>query len=274
MKRDRRIARSPLRAPPRPPADPRILVAVPSTGIVRFEWAMSFAGLIQPVNWSSSMTFPRIDRFGPIGFHVAKARNLCVEALLRAGHDWLFFLDHDTIPPPDLWVRLNQYTQSAKYPIVSGVYYHKGAPSYPLIFRGRGNGCYMEWRRGEKVWADGIPMGCALIHRRIFEHLPKVQLTDGTGGRGWFDTPRFAKVDPETNDFHKEIGTEDLDFCERVIRHKVLAKAGWPQLQRKKFPFLVDTGIWCTHISNDGQVFPSLVPKVGVRADAAIEAEF
>lgn len=262
-----------LQAPKRSKTDPKILVAIPSTGLVRIEWSMNFAALIQPVNWSMSMTLPGVQAFSPIGWHVAQARNFCVETLLKGNHEWIFFLDHDTIPPVDLWLRLNQYTQTKKYPIVCGIYYNKGAPSHPLVFRGRGNGCFLDWKRGDRIWVDGIPMGCTLIHRSIFEHLPKVKISDGTGGRGWFDSPRFAAIDPENASLHREIGTEDLDFCERVIRHKVLAKSGWKNVAGKKYPFLADSRIWCEHISNDGQRFPSFVPKIGSRIADVLDLE-
>lgn len=242
---------------------PRVMFGMPTTGIVRFEWAMQMAQLIVPVNWSQSMTAHHLPLYGPMGQAVAAARNSVVAEAIKKGFEWIFFIDTDTIPPPDILLRLNEYTREKKYPIVSGLYYAKGWPSYPLVFRGRGNGVYLDWKRGDKVWVDGVPMGCTLINMKIFEHLPQVDLTDGTGGRGWYDTPRFAAVDPETGDFHREVGTEDLDLCDRIIHNDVLTKAGWPELADKEFPFLCDTGMWFTHISSTGECFPSIVPKVG-----------
>ena len=118
---------------------------------------------------------------------------------------------------------------------------------------------------------DGVPMGCTLINMKVFEYLPEVDLTDGTGGRGWYDTPRFAAVDPETGEFHREVGTEDLDLCDRIMHHDVLRKAGWPELADEEFPFLYDTNIWCTHIANNGECFPPIVPKVGESPEPLLE---
>lgn len=253
---------------------PRILFGLPTTGIVRFEWAMQLTQLIVPVNWSQSMMAAQLPMYGPMGFAVAAARNQCVAQALEKGFEWLFFLDTDTIPPGDLLLRLNQYVQTKEVPIVSGLYYHKGMPSLPLVFRGRGNGTFLDWKRGERVWVDGVPMGCTLINTKIFEHLPHVNLTDGTGGRGWYDTPRFASEDPETGTFHREVGTEDLDICDRIIQHDVLRKAGWPELADKEYPFLIDTKIWCTHIDGNGECFPPKVIKVGESPESLLEEEF
>lgn len=250
---------------------PRLLIGMPNTGVVRFEWAMQLTQLLYPVNWSQSIMAPQLPIYGPMDYSVAQARNLCVEQALANGFEWLFFLDTDTIPPPDLLVHLNKYIQRGDIPIVAGVYYSKGMPSHPLVFRGRGNGTYLDWNRGDKVWVDGVPMGCTLINTKIFEHLPHTELTDGTGGTGWYDTPRFAANDPETGMFHREVGTEDLHFCDRVMKHDVLRKAGFPKVADKEFPFLIDTNIWCTHINGSGQCYPPIVPKPGVSARAMYE---
>lgn len=233
---------------------------------------MHWASLIYPVNFSQSITTPPIEPYSPVGFHVAAARNQCVAAALQKGFEWLFFLDHDVIPPPDLFIRLGAYMQSREYPIIAGVYFHKGDPSYPLLFRGRGNGVFLDWQRGDSVWVDGIPMGCTLIHTSIFKHLPQLPLTDGTGGRGWFDTPRWASYDPEKYEYRREVGTEDLHFCTRVIEQGVVAKAGWPQVAEREFPFLVDTRLWCQHIDEDGRLFPDRDLAVGECATTILES--
>ena len=253
---------------------PRILVCIPSTGVVRFEWAMQMMQFIIPVNWSQSMMTPYIHMYGPQGFHVAQARNLCVGAALDKGFEWIFFLDHDVIPPADLLVRLNLYVQSKKYPIVSGLYYQKGIPSYPLVFRGRGNGVYMDWKRGDLVKCDGVPMGCTLIHTDVFRHLPKCKITDGTGGEGWYDSPRFVAEDPETMTFRREVGTEDLHICNRIIEQNILAKAGWEEFEDDPNPFLVDTNIWCTHIAGNGQCYPPEPPEIGESPAKVLEEAF
>ncbi len=38
---------------------------------------------------------------------------------------------------------------------------------------------------------------------------------------------------------------------------EVFKKAGWPEFQKKKFPFLVDTKIFCRHIDWNGVQYPA-----------------
>ena len=64
---------------------PRIMFGIPTTGIVRFEWAMQMAQLISPVNWSQSITAVNMPMYGPMGFAVAAARNQCVQHAMEKG---------------------------------------------------------------------------------------------------------------------------------------------------------------------------------------------
>ena len=70
------------------------------------------------------------------------------------------FIDHDVILPPDTFLKINDYMRTAEFPVVSGLYFCKGSHPEPLIFRGRGNSYYDDWKKGDKVMVDGIPMGC------------------------------------------------------------------------------------------------------------------
>ncbi len=55
--------------------------------------------------------------------------------------------------------------------VVSGLYFSKGVPSWPLIFRGRGNGAFLNFRIGDRVWCDGIPTGFLLVHMSVIRWL-------------------------------------------------------------------------------------------------------
>ena len=199
----------------------------------------------------------------PVGYHVDEARNVIVKSFLEQGGEWLFFIDHDVILPPYLWIQLEQHMKKGDVPIVSGLYYAKGSHPVPLIFRGVGNGVYEKWKRGDKVWADGIPMGCALIHRSILEwcydNAEPYKLPDGKEVRRVFHTPRDYSRDPETGMYSIKAGTEDLWFCDNLIKNDVLKKTGWSKVARRKYPFLVDTGIFCQHIDPEGIQYPANV---------------
>jgi hypothetical protein len=72
-----------------------------------------------------------------------------------------------------------------------------------------------------------------------------------------FETPAKVFTDPETQSWFTVSGTEDLNFCNKLIEKGYLAKAGWPEYQRKKYPFLIDTSVFCKHIDFDGIQYPS-----------------
>jgi len=240
----------------------RLLVGIPTTGIVRYEWAAARFGQVIPVNWScGEMSVAFADTVSPIGYNVHDARNVIIEAALQNGVEWLFFLDHDVLIPPDCFIKLGKYVADATVPVVSGLYYCKGNPCEPLLFRGRGNGAFTDWKLGDKVWVDGIPMGCALIHMSIFEKLAEkaetYKLADNREVRKFFWTPRDRWWDPETFIAQTNIGTEDLWWCDRVLEQGILAE-GWPAIEDQKNPFLCDTGLFCKHIdTNTGVKYPN-----------------
>ena len=220
---------------------------------------MARYGQIIPCNWSHSDTIQWIRQDTPLGFAVAEARNLIVDHFLAQEFEWLFFIDHDVVLPPDTFVKMNQYMLKAEVPVVTGLYYAKSHPAEPLLYRGRGNSYYSGWKLGDKVWVDGIPMGCTLIHRSLLKVMAKdAPLYSVPGHRKIkqvFDTPSGAFYDPEKG-YQGFAGTEDLAWCNRILAGHYLKKAGWPKVASKKYPFLVDTSLFCFHITEQGQKYP------------------
>ena len=242
----------------------RLVIGIPTTGMIRYEWAIARWGQVIPVNWSMAEIAQAFSQVGPIGYLVADARNIiCHTFLATRESEWLFFIDHDVILPGDCFVKINGYIErKRKIPIMSGLYYAKGNPPPPLVFRGRGNSFYSKWKLGDKVWVDAVVMGCTLIHRSIVEEISKVSkdyYLPGVKGpvKKMFETPRRIWHDPETSQYLKDTGTEDIFFCDRVLKEGILKKAGWPAYARKKYPFLCDTSIFCKHIDQTtGRQYP------------------
>jgi hypothetical protein len=148
------------------------------------------------------------------------------------------------MPPADAFVRFNTYMREAKVPVISGLYYTRSRPSEPLIFRGRGNSFYHNWKQGDLVWCDGVPTGCLLIHSSILKAMwdeSSEYFTNNQIVRRVFDTPRHVWYDPETKEHNMQTGTSDLEWCTRVMKGNFFEKAGWPEYKDKEFPFLVDT---------------------------------
>lgn len=243
------------------PPQRRLTIGLPMTGLVRTEWMLARYGQIIPCNWSQYEAIKWVETCAPINFLVADARNIIVKDCLEMGSEWLLFIDSDVILPPYATLNFNDYMMKGKVPIVSGLYFTKSVPSEPLIYRGRGTSYYDKWHFGDKVWVDGIGMGCTLIHTSILqvlydrseEYSPSV----GVVCRRVFETPSKVFYDPESNTFHRQTGTEDLFFLTRVVQEEVFKKAGWPSYAKKEFPFLCDTGIFCQHIEPNGVKFPA-----------------
>lgn len=237
----------------------RIMIGVPMTGTIRSEWALARFGQVIPCNWSDTNCIQWLNQATPLGYSVAEARNILVHEAVTKKFEWLLFIDHDVLLPVDCFVRLNDYMRKGDIPVVAGLYFAKSHPPEPLVYRGRGNSFYTDWKIGDKVWVDGIPMGCTLINvallKLMYDDAPEITVGGDRKVKEVFDTPFGINHDPELG-LSTYQGTEDLAWCNRVIAGGYLKKAGWEKIGRKKYPFLIDTGIFCKHITPDGQVYP------------------
>lgn len=237
----------------------RLLVATPTTGSVRIEWVNARYGQIIPTNWSTVTMIQFMNSYFPLRYQVADAQNLIVKEAIEKDFEWLFLLEHDVIIPPDCFIRLNDYIREKRIPVVSGLYYTRSRPAEPLIYRGRGSSYYTDWKQGDKVWVDGVPTGCLLVHCGILRAMwadSEEYMLNNTKVRRVFDTPRALWVDPETGTFNTTSGTSDLDWCSRVIAGNYFAKAGYEEYANNRWPFLVDTNLRCSHINPNGEQFP------------------
>lgn len=242
----------------------RVLIGTPMTGLVRAEWVMARFGQIIPTNWSATDCIQWISTYAPLKYLVPDAQNLIVKEVLAKDFEWLLLIEHDNVLPPDAFIRINEYMRDGKIPIISGLYFTKSVPPEPLLYRGRGNSFFKDWKMGEKVWVDGIPTGFTLIHHSILKAMwaeaPEYVINNQVVRRV-FETPEKVWKDPETGGTHMQVGTSDLQFCETVMKNDIFTKAGWPEFAKKKYPFLVDTNIYIKHITDDGRQFPLVDPK-------------
>lgn len=243
------------------PAQNRIMVGIPTTGTTRMEWNLAFTGQVTPCNWSRVDNYQWLSYLSPIDFLVADARNVVVHQCIEQGFEWLFFLDHDTMLPPGAVLKINERMLKADVPIWSGLYFTKSVPSEPLVYRGNGTSYYTDWKLGDEVWVTGIPMGCTMIHASIlsvlYEESEAYEVSPGMTVRRVFQTPARTWYDPERMSWFNATGTEDIEFCRRVMSDGIFKKAGWPDYEEKEFPFLIDTSIFCKHIDPSGVQYPS-----------------
>ena len=238
----------------------RLLMATPSRGMVRIEWHLAVRALAIPPNWAAMSMVSKLNEFVPVRYTVADAQNLITREVIQGGYEWLFLLEDDVMPPPDLLIRLSAYmTQGKKAPpVISGLYFQKSRPSEPVLYRGRGNGAFADFKIGQKVWADGVPTGCLLIHASILHAMwnesPEYRAM-GELTRQVFESPARAFLGVN-RELATATGTSDLEFCRRLMEEDFFKKAGYPNYQRKKWPFLCDTRMLCSHIAQDGTTYP------------------
>jgi len=238
----------------------RIMVGVPMTGLVRSEWMMARYGQVIPCNWGMADCLQFIDQYSPVSYSVADARNLIATQAAEQEFEWLFFVDHDVILPPGCILKWNERMHKADVPIFGGLYFSKGVPSEPLVYRGRGNSYFDKWRLGDEVWVDGLGLGCTMLHgsllKVMYEESEEYNLF-GKRIKRIFQTPAEMWFDPEKMAWGGAQGTEDLHFYSRIMEIGALKKAGWPKHAKKKYPFLVDTSVFCRHIDFNGIQYPS-----------------
>lgn len=237
----------------------RLLVGTACTGLVRVEWVAARYGQLIPLNWSMASQLQVMAGYMPLRYQVADAQNLIVAEAMRLEMEWLFLLEHDVVIPQDTFIRLNRYMREARTPVVSGLYFSRAYPSEPMVFRGRGNSYYDNWRMGDLVWCDGVPTGALLIHMGLLREMWKDSeeyTLNGIKVRRVFDTPRTSWYNPETNRTNMATGTSDLEWCQRVMQGDYMRRSGWTEFVGREYPFLVDTNIFCWHINPDGTHYP------------------
>ena len=167
----------------------RVLVATPTLGLVRMEWVASRYNQIIPTNWSKTDMIQYMNGYIPLRFTVHDAQNLAVKACLEGKFQWLMFIEDDTMPPIDGFLRFTEYMDKAEIPVVSGLYFTRSDPPEPMVYRGRGNHYFRNWKLEDKIWVDGVPTGIVIIHaallRVMYDDSPEYTImhTEGSARR-------------------------------------------------------------------------------------------
>lgn len=250
----------------------RLLIATPTLGTIRYEWAACRWGQMIPPNWSAVFLTQFMGGYATLGYTVADAQNLIVQNLLNLNIEWLLLIEDDVLLPPDAFIRFGQYITEQSHPIVSGLYYTKSNPCEPLVYRGRGTGPFYDWKFHDKVYVDGVPTGVLLIHagilRAMWDDAKEYRIPYGNQQvtREVFVQPSRIAYDPETGTVNTINGTTDLEWCSSVIEGDYIRKTGWTEywdeLEDKKYPLLLDTNIFCKHIDPNGNQYPPINPDV------------
>jgi len=240
----------------------KIIIVTPTLGIVRIEWSIHRYSQATPCNWSASSATLGIGNYVPMHYLVADAQNLGAQEVIKHDFEWFMLWEDDVVPPLDSFLKLNEYIQNPKVPVVSGLYYTKGLYSEPILYRGLGNSCYKDFEAGDKVWADGVPTGFLLIHnsliRLMSDESEEYTVCGGLKTKRIFETPAQIHFHPESETYSSSHGTSDLAWCHRVIKEEVIQRTepDW-EIPDLKLPFLCDTNIFCKHIDlSTGKQYP------------------
>lgn len=242
----------------------RVLLFTPSRGLVRTEWVQARYGQIVPTNWSMVEMVQFVSPYMPIEYQLADAQNLMAKKVVEDDYEWIIYIEDDNVIPPDTIVRFNEYINQGDVPVVSGLYFTKGHPAEPLLYRGSGNSYFRDWKMGDKVWVDGIPFGCRLEHASLIKEAWKNSaeyMINGEKTRRVFEQPNRIIWNEQKQGYEAIRGTTDLAWCKRIINERLLEKAGFKDIQKKPYPFLVDTNIFVKHIDQNGRQYPLQIPK-------------
>ncbi|MFM0151438.1 hypothetical protein [Paraburkholderia sediminicola] len=169
----------------------RVAICVPSNDMVHADFAMCLAALA----FSAKVPIAILNAKGSL---VVTNRNTLVDEAARLDCEWLLFLDSDLLFPRDTIARLLAHGKD-----IVGATYCKRVPPYEVLGRTIDGG-RLEAASG-LVEVSGLPTGCLLVRRSVFEHL----------SRPYFRTP--AHEDGEVDGMPAHIEGEDYYFC-RVAR--------------------------------------------------------
>jgi len=193
------------------PKQEAIVVAVPHTGLVTFDWAVQFKVLQSPVPFTI---------ISNRGLPIDRARCDLIEQALKMGASHVFFLDSDVTLQPDGLMRLFNW----RLPIVCGVYGSKhGAVGVWLEQAKSGEGRYApvlpEVLEQNPLFTHPdivVGAGCCLIDLSIFARIEKPWFlwTQGREESGVSEDFYFFEkvrklgipihVDPQVKCFHHE----------------------------------------------------------------------
>jgi len=200
---------------------PTFAIAIPCSGrYVPPEWAIALANLQFPTNTGfCHLMLKRMQR--------DKARSELVRQAILRGCRYIWFLDDDTMPPPDAVRKLYTALENADDDVVAcgGIYSSKGSiPSEPLVYIEENGGPFWKWKAGQVFQCHSIGTGCLMIKTEVFKHLPEPWFRDINCVEEVGDDPSITLVDG-TCGFCM---TDDVYWCQKVHQagFKILAHGG------------------------------------------------
>lgn len=197
-----------------------LLIAVPSRGNVRVEWATMLMSLDKPVNLSYALKVVT-------GTTVEDARNKLVEEARNLGAGYILFIDDDVLVPDQTISRMIYVLgNDPDCDLLTAIVPVKGPGGEPCVFREGHASSYWGWTFNERFEVDSCGLAACMIRMSAFERL---------------EAPWFEWVKEKTGPGQEYEMGEDVGFCAR------LKEAGGK--------LLADGGILCGHIDETGKVW-------------------
>jgi len=192
--------------------------------------AVPIAQLIEPKTYQSSMAMINYSARNGVDIKdigttermlIDDARNLLAETFLKGSSEWIFWMDSDMTFPEDTLVKLFKVAEEKNAKMVTGIYYQRKGMNYPVLWsRGEeleesgtktglnspraatnkyvGTFIFPDLNKKQPFKAHAAGFGCVLIHRSIFEIMP----------RPWF---KFIKGEC-SEDFYFFVNAQELGF--------------------------------------------------------------
>jgi cellulose synthase/poly-beta-1,6-N-acetylglucosamine synthase-like glycosyltransferase len=168
----------------------KIMIAIPNMGMLATRLVEKFdrwTSIYGAVIWMPIYQQP-----------VAYARNICVDRFMKSQMTHLWFVDSDTIPPPDALGSLLAADKDAVTGVVHSMSFDYASGNewgrrFPVVMR---HGRPVTDGRGvERV--DSCGSACILLTRRVFEAIP---------GPPWYEQGSWGEA----------ARGEDFQFCARM----------------------------------------------------------
>lgn len=168
----------------------RVLLAIPTRGTVRVEWATGLRIQAQPtgLNW---------DMINILGHTCDDARNVSVQIAKEGGHEFLLFFDDDMVPYDELAFAklINGISQHQEITALGGVYPRRYGTREPIVMREEGKGIWWGWEDGNihKVWMTGT--GFTIFRVNALPEVEEYEAPNGQKLGRYFQHNEFGMTD-------------------------------------------------------------------------------
>lgn len=171
----------------------RVSIAIPCAQMVE---PKTLQTMLTMVNYSAKNNIDIVDIGITERVLIDDARNMLVETFLKSDTEWLFWMDSDMVFPKETLVKLFKVAEDKNAKMVTGIYYQRKGLNYPVLWsRGEeleelgektgvmsvraktnkyvGTFIFPNKNKQEPFRVHAAGLGCVLVHRSIFEVLPR-----------------------------------------------------------------------------------------------------